>query len=135
MRGGCRVSTCHHRRVKGTAYRTAGRAARLFDARAHRGAPAWREAGDRRREGAILAGFWRCRFSSRLSTGSGHLLASECEAHDGLHVDSAEVELKSFELEGTGSISSVRLRKEVATAEGGGATEFERVAAYAREGT
>jgi hypothetical protein len=63
---------------------------------------------------------------------SGHLLASECEAHDGLHVDSAEVELRTFELEGYRldptpcgcGRKSPRLRAS-------GKTDLERVAAHA----
>ncbi len=63
----------------------------------------------------------------------GQLMASECEAHNGLHVDSAEVELKSFGLEGYQldetpcgcGRKSARLRA-------AGQTELERVAAYAR---
>jgi hypothetical protein len=63
----------------------------------------------------------------------GQLMASECEAHNGLHVDSVEVELKTFELEGYQldeapcgcGRKSPRLRA-------AGQTESERVAAYAR---
>jgi len=80
--------------------------------------------------------FWRAfgvPMFEQIVDGSGHLLASECEAHAGLHVDAAEVELKTFELEGYRldetpcgcGRKSPRLRA-------AGQTDLDRVAAYAR---
>jgi hypothetical protein len=64
---------------------------------------------------------------------SANLLASECEAHAGLHIDAVEVELKTFDLEGYHldatpcgcGRTSPRLRA-------ASRSELERVAAYAR---
>jgi hypothetical protein len=80
--------------------------------------------------------FWRAfgvPIFEQIVDSSGHLLASECEAHDGLHVDAAEVELKTFELHGYRldhtpcgcGRRSPRIR-------GTSHPELERVAAYAR---
>jgi hypothetical protein len=63
----------------------------------------------------------------------GQLMASECEAHNGLHVDSAEVELKSFESEGyqldETACGCGRKSRRLRAA---GQTELGRVAAYSR---